>query len=148
MADVTIHMELEKADQATLDAAASAVQARLAALPEVEQAEAQADTVRFTGVEVVAAITVAVALTKGTRELAEEVPKLIETLKKQFARGFDRPQAASDEAEPAKGEEPLRVGRMVFRAGDREVILENPSEADVEALARVWASGDDQSPSR
>jgi len=144
MADLIVHLELDEADDATADAAASVLQTQLSALPEVEEAEAAAQRTRFTGVEVVAVVSVAIALTKGAREIAEEVPKLVRAIMAAVKDLKRLP--AGEEAESAKVGEPARVRRITLNAGDRQLVLENPSEVDVEALARTWAAGGDQPP--
>jgi hypothetical protein len=75
MAELALHFEMTPGTD--LPQAAALLQERLASLPSVEEVAAAPERPRMTGLEIVAAITVAVTIVKGATELTEEVRKFI-----------------------------------------------------------------------
>ena len=79
MAELTLHFEMTPGTD--LPRAAALLQERLAGLPSVQEVDAAPEEPKFTGLEIIAAITAAVAIVKGARELTEEVRLLISEVK-------------------------------------------------------------------
>lgn len=75
---INLHFELaEGVDELDTERIADAVQQQLQALEPVAEAEAATEETRLTGVEVAAGIAAAVLIVRSSRELVEELRKLI-----------------------------------------------------------------------
>ena len=88
-----IFLSFEIEEGADGQALAREVQEMLMALPAVSEAEADVESTRLTGAEVVAAIAVGVLVTRGARELVEELNLLIPQIA-QMVRGIRGLKAA------------------------------------------------------
>lgn len=85
-----INMVFEFEDDGELSQAAETIEERLRSLEVVEQAQASPEEPdRFGGMEIVAAIGVAVLLVRGSRELTEEARKLVAEVKKLMVEVHD-----------------------------------------------------------
>jgi hypothetical protein len=77
-----INLLFELTDKIDIDPKAQALQERLSRLEMVESAEAVPEgPARMTGVEVLAAIGVTLAIVKGSRDLISEIRKAIQEIK-------------------------------------------------------------------
>src|SRR6266699_3222337 len=77
--EVNLYIDFEKDND--LEQTAQLIEERLGQLEMVKEVEAVPEKARFTGLEVVAAIGVTVLVVRGSRELIEELRKLIPQLK-------------------------------------------------------------------
>jgi hypothetical protein len=81
MAQITLQFESSDKNH-NLEQQAEAIQNHLSGLEEVSYAEAEADTKRFTGLEVVGAISVGIAIVGKSQEFVAALRRLIPELKK------------------------------------------------------------------
>jgi len=140
--ELTLFFELEKADGVDLDRVAQALREQLEQLPEVEDADAEPERARFTGLEVAAGIAAAVAIVRGGRELVEELRKLIERIKQlhtqlnaEAAQPEARPQA--EQPSPSPQVINVRITNIIVDTGAREVPLSELTEDDLAEMART-----------
>lgn len=80
MADLLLHFEFEPG--ADLEAAASELRERLAALDTVEAVDARPEDARITGLEIAGAIAVGIQIVHGSTKILAEMRRLIVELKR------------------------------------------------------------------
>jgi hypothetical protein len=114
MAEILLHIQV--ASGVELEKTAQCIEERLSQLELVEEAEAEPEQARITGVEVAAMIAAAVVLVRSSRELIEEVRKLIPQI-----RGLIHD---------------IQVVRAVFvEVGKERVAVDQLSDAHLQVLA-------------
>lgn len=121
---MTLHVEIPAgSDPAAL---AAELQARLAALSEVEKTAAAPESPRFTGAEVVAAIAVNVAIIKGTGEIADALHQALPKIKRVLQ------DLELSNATVEVGQDLVPIDEVTSFAGGKHVYL-----TDSPACARV-----------
>ncbi|MEM7111965.1 MAG: hypothetical protein AAF614_05995 [Chloroflexota bacterium] len=111
-----LYFRIVTQEDADREAIARFVADQLASLSSVENAAAMPEEAQLTGAEIIAGIAVTVAVVKGTRELLEELNKLIPEIEKFISN--------------LKG-----IRDVVFEVGWDNVSIEEMDEAQIKILA-------------
>ena len=115
-----LYFRIVTTEDANREAIAHVVAEQLTSLSSVENAAATPEETQIAGAEIIAGIAVTVAVVKGTRELLEELNKLIPEIEKFIGN--------------LKG-----IREVVFEVGWENVSIEEMDEAQIKILAEEMA---------
>ena len=106
MADLTLYFVFEPGAVADPGQLADTVKSGLERLDDIQTAQASAKPARFTGLEILAAITLAAQLTYHAKEISDDVAAIAAKVKKviETVKGIAKDLKAKDVAIPVNGE--------------------------------------------
>ena len=126
MTELILHFEAT--DKAQLAQTAQELEARLSSLADVEEAQAEAAEPKFTGIEVMAAITAAVVITNNAKKLINSTGEVVDSTRALT----DKVRELVVSIKKLADELGLKASVEV---GDKNISLETLSEADLKYMA-------------